>query len=74
MPWFMHTGMYSGDLWNLLLVLVIGFIALAVLFLVGFWMLSKSVQDVRVKVGTMEEKINKVEKDLNELLEQLREI
>jgi len=73
MPWFMHTGMYS-DLWTVWLVLVIGFIALAVLFLVGFWMISKSIQDVRVKVGTMEEKINKIEKDLNELLEQLREI
>jgi len=73
MPWFMHTGMYS-DLWTVWLVLVIGFIALAVLFLVGFWMISKSIQDVGVKVGTMEEKINKIEKDLNELLEQLREI
>ncbi len=73
MPWFMHTGMYS-DLWTVWLVLVIGFIALAVLFLVGFWMISKSIQDVRVKVGTMEEKINKVEKDMNDLLEQLREI
>jgi FtsZ-interacting cell division protein ZipA len=76
MPRWMYPIDYPLDqnLWVFGFELIVGFLALAVILFVGFWFLHKIIQELRVKLSLVEEKINKIEKDLNELLEQLREI
>jgi nitrate/nitrite transporter NarK len=73
--WMSEGGSYmaygGGTIW---IGLVVGFLAMAIIFFVGFWILMKNIQELRLKVASIEERVDRVDKNVSEIVEQLREI
>lgn len=67
----MHWDYAQSDFWT---ALIIGFGIMAVIMVIGFYLLLKSIQEVRDSVVKMENKVENVEKRVEDVAKQLEEI
>ena len=69
MPWGMGTT--QSDLW---IGLLVGFGLMALIMLIGFYMLLRSVGELKEKVSRAEGKLENVEEKVEKIAKQLEEI
>ncbi len=69
MPWVM--GYAQSDFW---LGLVVGFGIMAAIMLIGFYILLRSVGEVKATVDRIESRLENVEEKVNSVARQLEEI
>ncbi|WP_202318964.1 hypothetical protein [Archaeoglobus neptunius] len=69
MPWGM--GYTQSDFW---LGLLVGFGIMAAIMLIGFYMLMRSVSDMKTSISRMESRIENVGEKVEKIVEQLEEI
>jgi hypothetical protein len=69
MPWGMVST--QPDFW---IGLVVGFGVMAVIMLVGFYMLLKSIGELKTGISRLENRIENIEKRVDDVARQLEEI
>lgn len=68
----MHwDGWYQSDFW---LGLILGFGIMAIIMLVGFYLLLQNVQELRQSVNNVESKIDNTQKRVDDVARKLEEI
>ena len=65
------AGMFGGDL---LLGIMVGFGIIAAIMVVGFFLLMKSMNDMKNSVTRLENRMENVERTVNEIAKQLEEV
>ncbi|MCD6492998.1 MAG: hypothetical protein J7K36_04240 [Archaeoglobaceae archaeon] len=71
MPW---GNMQITGFSNIWLGLIVGFGIVAVIMLVGFYMLLKSLEEVKMSVNKTENKMESVDEKVDKILKELEEI
>ncbi len=71
MPW---GNMQITGFPNIWLGLIVGFGIVAVIMLVGFYMLLKSLEEVKMSVNKTENKMESVDEKVDKILKELEEI
>ncbi len=64
-------GMLGGDI---LLGIIVGFGIIAAIMVIGFFLLMKSINDLKNSVTRLENRMDNVERTVNEVAKQLEEV